>query len=135
MSQKLIRYTLGTLLAFGALNAFAGGYYAIAGAEGVPLEWLRGSPFTNYRIPGLILFVVVGGAFLTASIAVFANAHSSKAATYGAVAIVGIWLLVQVSTIGYVSWMQPTTAIVSLIMLSLGIALNSNQRPSPNRFN
>ena len=28
-----LRYALGGLLAFGALNAFAGGYYGMAGAE------------------------------------------------------------------------------------------------------
>ena len=35
----------GTLLDFGALNAFGGGYYGLAGAQGIPREWLRGSPF------------------------------------------------------------------------------------------
>ena len=59
----IIRYTLGVLLAFGALNAFGGGYYGMQGAEGVPLEWLEGSPFKDYFLPGLILFAVVGGSF------------------------------------------------------------------------
>ncbi len=31
-----IRMLLGVLLAFGALNAFAGGYYGLSGAERVP---------------------------------------------------------------------------------------------------
>ena len=53
------RYSLGGLLAFGALNAFAGGYYGMSGAEDVPREWLEGSPFEDYFIPGLILFLVV----------------------------------------------------------------------------
>jgi hypothetical protein len=57
------RYVLGSLLAFGALNAFAGGYYGMSGAEDVPKEWLEGSPFDNYFIPGFVLFIVVGGSF------------------------------------------------------------------------
>ena len=36
--SPLIRYLLGGLLAFGALNAVAGGYYGLSGAEGVPRE-------------------------------------------------------------------------------------------------
>jgi hypothetical protein len=36
----VIRYLLGALLTFGAINAFAGGYYGLSGAKGVPLEWL-----------------------------------------------------------------------------------------------
>ena len=43
----MIRYLLGALLTFGAINAFAGGYYGLSGAKGVPLEWLEGSPFSD----------------------------------------------------------------------------------------
>jgi hypothetical protein len=121
--NSLIRYLLGALLAFAALNAFGGGYYAISGAEGVPLEWLDGSPFKDYFIPGIILFVVVGGAFLIASIAVVAKLKFARLATFNAVAIVSVWLLVQVLVIGYVSWMQPTTAAVAMLILFLGMIL------------
>src|SRR6185369_3053073 len=34
-----LRYGLGGLLAFAALNALAGGCYGLAGAEGIPKEW------------------------------------------------------------------------------------------------
>jgi hypothetical protein len=37
---RALRLALGLLLAFGALNAFAGGYYGLSGARGVPTEWL-----------------------------------------------------------------------------------------------
>jgi hypothetical protein len=40
-----LRYILGAVLGFAALNAFAGGYYGLTGAKGIPKEWLRGSPF------------------------------------------------------------------------------------------
>ena len=43
--STMIRSLLIGLLTFGALNAFAGGYYGLAGAKGVPIEWLRGQPF------------------------------------------------------------------------------------------
>ena len=69
--NDVIRCLLGALLTFGAINAFAGGYYGLAGAKVVPLEWLAGSPFSDYVIPSLILFVVVGGVFSFAAIAVF----------------------------------------------------------------
>src|SRR5688572_30100620 len=105
-SQPIVRYTLGALLAFAALNAFGGGYYALSGAPGVPSEWLNGSPFRTYFIPGLILFFVVGGAFLVAAIAVFVRLRIERKATFVAVVIVFIWLAVQITIIGYVSWMQ-----------------------------
>ena len=114
-SNLFVRNTLGVLLGLVAMNAFAGGYYALSGAEGVPTEWLDESPFRDYFIPGLILFVIIGGAFLTASIAVFAHWRMARIATLGAVLIVFAWLVIQVVIIGYISWMQPTTAIVAII--------------------
>ncbi|MEJ2009734.1 MAG: hypothetical protein P8Z30_16535 [Acidobacteriota bacterium] len=77
--RPAVRFALGSLLAFGALNAFAGGYYGLAGARGVPTEWLAGSPFRDYWIPSLILFIIVGGSFLVAAVAVFAGLRSLSA--------------------------------------------------------
>lgn len=134
-AHSVIHYTLGILLAFGALNAFAGGYYGMSGAEGVPVEWLKGSPFHTYFIPSLILFIFVGGAFMTAAIAVFARLHFARLAALSAVAIVYSWLIVQIAIIGYVSWMQPATAVVTLVILVLGWMLpHVNQEKKHNRL-
>lgn len=45
--------------------ALAGAWYALGGAPDVPTEWLDGSPFADYRVPGLIL----GGDYAPASLA------------------------------------------------------------------
>jgi hypothetical protein len=123
MLTATIRYGLGVLLAFVALNALGGGYYGMAGAQGVPAKWLDGSPFSSYFVPSLILFVVVGGSFLVASIAVFAGWRLGRAAAVGAALIAFGWLAVQVAIIGYVSWMQPTTAAAALLVLLLASRL------------
>lgn len=116
---RALRYSLGALLTFGALNAFGGGYYGISGAEGVPLEWLDGSPFKSFFIPGLILFIVVGGSFLTSSILCFAGHRFARQSVFAAIAVVYIWLTVQMIIIGYVSWMQSTTAGWGILCLAL----------------
>ena len=123
--HNLIRYFLGALLVLVALNAFAGGFYGMSGAEGVPIEWLSGTPFSDYFIPSLILFVVVGGSSLVAAIAVFLGRRLARLAAFGAVAILFVWLAVQLVIIGYVSWMQPTTATVGCLVLILTWALPS----------
>jgi hypothetical protein len=124
--QAAFRYVLGGLLVFGALNAFGGGYYGMSGAEDVPKEWLEGSPFDDYFIPSLVLFVVVGGSFLAAAIAVFARLHIARTAAFAAGAIVLGWLAVETAMIGYVSWMQPATTIGGLMVLLLAWLLPSN---------
>jgi hypothetical protein len=120
-----VRYGLGALLAFGALNAFGGGYYGLSGAEGVPTEWLAGSPFSSYFIPSLVLLVAVGGSFLVAAVAVFAGRPKARVLALGAGALVLVWLAVQMSIIGYVSWMQPTTAIAAAVILVLASMLRN----------
>lgn len=122
------RYLLGGLLAFGALNAFGGGHYGLSGAEGVPTEWLQGSPFVDYTIPSLILFVVVGGSLLVASVAVFVRLRIARLTAFSAGIIVLGWIVTQLAIIGYVSWMQPATVIAGVVILALAWLL-----PGPTR--
>ena len=110
---SFVRRSLGVLLAFGAVNAVAGGYYGLSGAKGVPVEWLDGSPFRSYFIPSLILLTVVGGSFVTAAVAVIARLRCARPAAFAAAVIVTGWLAAQVAIIGYVSWMQPTTLVAA----------------------
>jgi hypothetical protein len=124
-SASLVRRALGVLLAFGAINAFAGGYYGLSGAKGVPLEWLDGSPFANYFIPSLLLLIVVGGSFVTAAVAVFARFRMARPAALVAVVIMTGWLAAQIAIIGYVSWMQPTTAVATFAIFLLAWILPS----------
>lgn len=115
----VLRYILGVLLAFGALNAFGGGYYAMKGAKDVPLELLEGSPFHSYFIPGLILFLFVGFPFLQASIACFIGHPYARLVVYVSIATLFIWLASEIIVIGFVSFMQPVTAIFGIILFVL----------------
>lgn len=124
-----MRSALGALLAFGALNALGGGYYGLAGAKGIPREWLRGSGFSDYFVPSLVLMTVVGGSFLLAAVAVFARwRHDRWLATAAGVIVLG-WLAVEVAIIGYVSWMQPATAVAGALVLGLAWRLQPSTPP------
>lgn len=124
-----IRFALGGLLAFVALNAFAGGYYGLFGARGVPPEWLAGSPFKDYLVPSLVLFFVVGGSLSVAAIAVLARLRGARFVAFAAGVVLLAWIVAQVSIIGYVSWMQPTIAIGGLLVLILAWQLSA---PTPD---
>ena len=56
---------------------------------------------------------------LFAAIAVFGRFGTARVTAMGAGAVLAIWIVVQVSIIGYVSWMQPATAIGGLLVLAL----------------
>jgi hypothetical protein len=123
MADKLVRTTLGGLLLLLAINAFGGGYYAMAGAENVPVVWLKDSPFSSYFIPGIILFTVVGGSALFACIMVFRKQRIGSKAALVCGIITIVWLFVQVAIIGYVSLLQPITGIAAICILILAIKL------------
>lgn len=123
LSPGVVRYVLGILLVVAALNAFGGGYYGMAGAAGVPTEWLVGTPFRSYFIPSLILFTVVGGASLGAAVAVLRGwPRASLAATWAALVVLG-WIAVQIAIIGFVSWLQPLVVMLGLVILWLAQSL------------
>ena len=118
--KNFIRIFLGTLLAIIALNAIGGGCYGLAGAASVPQEWLEGSPFHSYFIPGLILLVVVGGSTLFASVAVFRKASWAPLLSMITAIILFGWIITQLLIIGYVSWMQPAIFSSAAVILLLG---------------
>ena len=102
-----VRRALVVLFAFVALNAFAGGVYGMSGAEGVPTDLLRGSPFDDYFLPSVILFVAVGGSCLVAAAAALRRHRAMRPVALGAAAVLLVWIVTQLLIIGYVSWMQP----------------------------
>jgi hypothetical protein len=109
------------MLAFVALSAIAGGIFGLRGAEGVPLEWLEGTPFGSYTIPSLILLIAVGGSAAFASFLVLRPREDGSAFGLAAGLILVAWITVQVSMIGYRSWMQPTYLGVGLTIVALAL--------------
>jgi hypothetical protein len=66
--KRILRIVLIVLDAFLAITAVAGGIGLLTGANAPSLEFLQGSPFRSYTIPGLALFVIVGGCALAATV-------------------------------------------------------------------
>ena len=102
-----------------AINAIGGGIYGLAGAPGVPSEWLAGSPFSSYLIPSLVLIVMVGGTHLVAALRVWTGHSSARSVSLVASAVLAMWIAVQVSIIGYVSWLQPTMGAAALLEFAM----------------
>ena len=124
--NSVSRISLIILLFIVAINAFAGGYYGLAGAKNVPPEWLEGSPFRSYFIPSLFLFAIVGGSCLLAAIALLRRwAVAGKLAMLAGIIMLG-WIIAQVIIIGYVSWLQPAIAICGLVTLLLTARLKQS---------
>jgi len=119
LQPKYIQKLLGSLLLFVAITAFGGGFYGMLGANEVPTDLLKNSPFDTYFIPSLILFLFIGGSSFCASIAVFKRMVIARKLAFISGSILLIWLAVQIAIIGYISWLQPTMAVIGLIIFFL----------------
>jgi hypothetical protein len=113
------RRALAAIEAVVGVNALGGMAYALAGAAAVPDEWLDGTPFDSYFVPGLYLGVVVGGSCLAAAYATVRNRSDARIAGYGASAVLVSWIVTQVAMIGYRSPLQPLIAATGLVIAYL----------------
>lgn len=115
-------YLLVAALAFQGVSGVAGGFGLIADpsgqAVGLPIGWLVRSPFPDYLVPGLVLFLLLGVVPLGVAWAVWTR---RRRAWLGAL-LVGValvtWILVQILIVGY----QPTPPLQA-IYGALGVAL------------
>lgn len=107
-------YTLMVLVAFQGLSGLLGGFGLISDPSGeslqIPLDWLEGSPFNNYLIPGIILFFILGIYPLIVFFGLWKNAMWSwYGALFLGIALI-IWIGVEILIIGY--HMQPPLQLI-----------------------
>lgn len=118
---------LGILQVFIGLSGLAGGVGLIVEPSGafwgLPQQWLRGTPFSNYLVPGVVLLLVVGlGSLLGAATTFFRYPYAPEMAiVLGGLLIV--WIIAQVMWIGPANWLQPFYFILGLAELALGLLL------------
>jgi hypothetical protein len=120
--RPLSFYFLLVALLIQGLSGLAGGIGLILDPTGnslsIPIEWLHGSPFDNYLIPGLFLFFALGAfpVFVAYGIWKYRTWSWLSSLLVGVMLI--IWIVVEILVIGY----QPTPPL-QLIYGLLGIII------------
>ncbi len=117
---RLLLLAVALVLAVGAIPV--GVAFALrpdGSLVGLPLPTLAGTPFPDFRIPGLVLAAVVGGSTLATAVLVARGSRlAPRLALVAGVLVVG-WIAVQVSLLGYVSGLQPAVGLLGLAMIAL----------------
>jgi hypothetical protein len=110
------------LLFLDGFGAIVGGVGAMKDVMPFPDVWLHGTPFRSYFLPGLILFVAVGGSQLAAAYAMLRR-HSlaKKAAIFGGGILTG-WMIGELALIGFRAPIQVWFIGVGLLELGLSFA-------------
>ena len=128
-------YLLFIMMVFEAASAMCGGAALIIKTDGsllqMPLSWLRVSPFSNYLIPGIILFTVLGvfPAFTFTvlisepelNFARHINLYKNRYFGWTCSLVTGfaiiIWIDIQVFYLGYGSPFQAAYVLLGLLIL------------------
>lgn len=128
MNRKTLNAFLGISQAFNGLSGLLGGFMLMNDPSGDDLnlqrEWLQDTPFPDYLIPGIVLFFFIGISNVFGSW--FTFSRKKKRVPFGLIfgLILMIWILVQVSWIGYKDFLQPlyfaTGLLQSLLAFYLG---------------
>ena len=120
ISQGVLQIIVGVSAAVSGLMLMA---YPSGSLIQAPPEMLEGSPFTNFLVPGLILFFVNGiGQLVAAS---FTLRRKPAAALTGAVFGLGlmIWIFIQVNMIGGGHILQYSYFFVGVVETALAFLI------------
>jgi hypothetical protein len=118
---------LGYLQIFIGVGAIAGGIQLIilpdGSGMGMSTKILEHSPFTNFLIPGITLFIVIGlGNFFGSWLSL---KKKKMAGIYGSImgATLISWMLIQIILIGWGIWLQPFYLTIGTVELICGFIL------------
>jgi hypothetical protein len=119
-----MRYLTIILLLFVSLTALYGGAFLMLSPNGetmeMPLDLLKQTPFKNYFIPGLLLFVFNGVFSLVALYMVLMRHRWAHPMVYMQGGILIIWILMQMFLIQQSSFLQVIYGAIGVSFLFLG---------------
>jgi hypothetical protein len=123
----MMRWVLFALLLVNGLAALVAGAMLAYAPDGslleMPLSWLDHSPFRSYRIPGLILFAVIGLGSLVASALVWQPRTGRFSQVAGGALI--IWIVVQMIMLRSVLPIQITFLLIGIAIVWLAERLRT----------
>jgi len=132
--MKIVNRLLFALHAFVGLGAIGGGVMAILnpqGPGGMPIDALKNSPFSNFIIPGIILFIVIGvGNVFSAVSILFKSKYQGYISSVFSWALV-IWIVVQCIMLNEVVFLHILFFIIGLMEAVLSMVILFEQHLFP----
>ncbi len=132
------RWVVVGVALFMGVGAIGGGVELLDDAEGFGMQeaWLSGSPFADYRIPGLFLAIVIGGGMLSVAGLTLVRHRLAGYAALAMGAMLLLWLVIETVIIGFRGSQQAVLLVVcggSGMILSVvgGQALTSSGAQAP----
>lgn len=130
-------YGLSGALGVVAAGALYGGYSLLSdpsgGRMGLPTQWLSRTAFSDYFMPGLLLFTVLGVLPLFTVVLLWLrpdwglagglenilHIHWVWGLAFGVGLAQMVWIVYQVATMGWLFWLQPAMFALGLLICGL----------------
>jgi hypothetical protein len=114
-----LRVALAVVDGFVALTAIGGGLALVLGleAERFTPDWLEGTPFRSYLVPGLLLSLAVGGSAMAAAVAIIVGWHGGFLSALAGLVLVG-WIVGEVAILN-----QPSPTRTEGVYLATGLLI------------
>ena len=131
-AQTRLRVGLVVIELVIAVSATAEGFRMMTDPTSYPLSWLRHTPFTDWFLPGLALFVVVGvSEFGAALLLVTRSDQARRASIVAGAGLIG-WIAVQIAWLRVLHpVMQPVIAGAGLVIAVTAARLRGPAVPEP----
>jgi len=135
--MKIVNRLLFVLHVFVGLGAIGGGMMAILNSQGpggMSIDALKNSPFSNFLIPGIILFTVIGLGNVFSSVSIlFKSKYQAYISSVFSWALV-IWIVVQCIMLNEVVFLHILFFIIGLMEAVLSMVILFEQHLFPANF-
>ena len=135
--MKIVYRLLFALHVFVGIGAMAGGLGAISDPQapmGISVDLLKNSPFSNYLIPGIILFTIIGlGNVISALMFHFKSRFQGYISSVFSWALV-IWIVVQCIMLNTVAFLHILFFIIGLVQATLSMIILFEKRLFPSNI-
>ncbi|MGS0688885.1 hypothetical protein ACVBEQ_27670 [Nakamurella sp. GG22] len=133
-SRAVARGFLVGVEVFVAVGAVYGGVGLIAdNSIGMLPEWLDGTPFSSWTLPGIFLLMIVAAPMFVAAVAELRRVRWAYAASLVAGAAMVGWIVVQLLVIGRYFFLQPIMFACGAAVIVLAWAVHHGERVLPTR--
>ena len=122
--KTFFKILAGVLLIINGMGALYGGLNLIVYPNGnslqLPLEYLQHSPFNNYFIPGVILFVMNGLSSLFICVAILLDSKRYAILILMQGCILACWIFIQILMLQSVNSLHLAVGITALLLMLCG---------------
>ncbi len=129
--KLFIKIAVGLLLLFNGVGAIYGGLNLIIHPDGSSIqlspEWIEGTVFKNYFVPGLVLLVANGlFSILTLLVMIFKTRNYFWFIILQGVILTG-WILIQIVLIQTIYFLHIILGGVGIVLIVLGFVLKNRE--------